>query len=113
MTADTITLPRADYEAMLERLRDLEDSAIIAERRSDPTVPFEFVERLLDGENPVRVWREIRKLSQAALAEASNLSPSMLNEIEHGKRQPSLDRARDLARALGVDLDDLFGDYPT
>ena len=110
---DTITIPRADYDAMVERLEDLEDSVIHAERRDGPTVSFEAVERLLAGESPVRVWREERRMTQAALAEAANLSPSMLNEIEHGKRQPSLDRARGLARALDVDLDDLFGEYPS
>ena len=108
--AETITIPRADYEALLERLEDLEDAMIIAERRDDPTIAFGTVERLIAGENPVTVWREERGLKQRELAEASGVSPSMLNEIERGKRTPSLSTARAIARVLNVTLDDLFSD---
>ena len=107
---DTITLSRAEYEALLERLEDLEDIATIQARRDEPTVPFEVAERLLDGENPVKVWREERGLKQRELAAAADVSPSMLNEIEHGKRTPSMAGGRRIARALSVDLDDLFGE---
>jgi transcriptional regulator with XRE-family HTH domain len=82
----------------------------MAARRDDPTVAFETAKRLLDGESPVRVWREERGLSQRALAERAGVSPSMLNEIEHGRRTPSLTAARALAAALQVTLDDLFGE---
>lgn len=118
--AETVTLSRAEYEEMQARLHaydrlreaidDVEDLAIAAERQNDETIPFEMAERLLDGANPVTIWREYRGLSQRALAKTTSISPAMLNEIERGKRQPSLDNARALARALAVDLDDLFGE---
>ena len=113
MTDDTITLPRASYEALMMELRDLRDSALIAERRNDPTFPFEVVERLLDGDHPVTVFREHRGLTQAALAAAADISRQMLNEIEHGKKTPSIPVGLRIARALDVDLDDLFGEHPS
>jgi len=106
---ETVTIPRAEYEALLERIRDLEDTAVLAERRGDPTIAFETTERLLAGENPVVVWREERGLSRQALATAAGVSPSMLIEIEHGRQVPPLAVARALATALRVGLDDLFG----
>jgi transcriptional regulator with XRE-family HTH domain len=42
----------------------------------------------LDGESPVRVWREKRGITQRALAEAANVAVSYLSEIEGGGKQP-------------------------
>lgn len=107
---DTITLSRAEYDALLERLEDLEDAAILEGRRDDPTIDFETTKRLIADENPVKVWREERGLNQRQLAAEADVSPSMLNEIEHSKRTPSLAMARRLAAVLRVDLDTLFGE---
>lgn len=106
---ETVTIPRAEYEALLERIEVLEDTAVLTERRGDPTIAFETTERLLAGENPVAVWREERGLSRQALAAAAGVSPTMLDEIERGRQVPSLATARALAVALRVSLDDLFG----
>lgn len=106
---DTVTLTRAEYEALLERLEEAEDVAAYDRHRDGDTMPFEITARIVRGENPVTVWREHRGMSQMALADTAGISASMLNEVEHGKRQPSLDKARALAKALNADLDDLFG----
>ncbi|WP_018870275.1 MULTISPECIES: helix-turn-helix transcriptional regulator [unclassified Thioalkalivibrio] len=107
-TAEQITLDRGEYEALLARLEDAEDRAVIAERRNAPTLPLAAVERHLAGESLVTLWREERGLSQRALASAAGISPAMLNEIERKKKVPSIVTARALADALGVGLDDLF-----
>ena len=44
-----ILLPLKEYQALLE---DLEDLALIAERKDEPTVPFEVVKKKLE-----RKWR--------------------------------------------------------
>ena len=107
---ETDTITRAEYEALLERIEDLEDVVLLAERRDDPTIAFATAKRLLAGENPVTVWREERGLSQRELATAAGVSPSMLNEIEKGRQTPSLATARAIAATLRVSLDDLFGE---
>lgn len=108
--SDTITISRTDYDALLERIEDLEDALLFDRRRNDETIPFAITARIIEGANPVTVWREHRGLSQRALAERSGVSASMLNEIERGKRTPSMATARAIAAALDLGLDDLFGD---
>lgn len=84
------------------RLAKAEDALRGGER-----IPAAIVDRLADGESPVRVWREHRGLSLRALAERASLSPALLSEIENGKKEGSIKTLVSLARALDVDLDDL------
>lgn len=60
-----------------------------------------------EGENPVRAWREHRGLTQAQLAEPAGVGQSYVAMLEAGERKGSITRLRALARALGVELDDL------
>jgi DNA-binding XRE family transcriptional regulator len=90
----------AERDALALRLAVLEDAGV--ER-----VPAALAHRLMAGEIPVRVWREYRGLSLHALAEQAGISPSMLSEIENGKKEGSVRTLAALARALRVDLDDL------
>ncbi len=70
-------------------------------------VPGTVVSRLVDGESPLRVWREYRGLSQAALARAASTSRAQIVDIEAGRRTGSVRTLRRLADALGVGLDDV------
>ena len=72
-------------------------------------VPAAIVNAILDGENPVRVWRQHRGMSQVQLAEAADISQAYLAQIETRKREGTLGLYRSLADVLGVDLDDLVG----
>ena len=71
-------------------------------------VPFDFAVRIVEGEHPVRVWREYRGLKVGELAKAAGISQVYLLQIEGGKREGTLSTMRALARALRVDLDDLL-----
>jgi DNA-binding XRE family transcriptional regulator len=71
-------------------------------------IPAEFVYRLMDGENPIRVWRDFRGLASKELATAVGISPAYLSEIETGKKEGSVSVLKNIAKALRVDLDDLF-----
>jgi ribosome-binding protein aMBF1 (putative translation factor) len=110
---DTVLLRRADYEALLRRVEDATDAAQIraAEARvaagEDEYVPIELTRRLMGGEVPVRVWREHRGLSARALATRAGISTAYLSQIETGKKPGSFDAMAKLARALGVDMEDL------
>ena len=68
---DTVTLTRAEYEALIERIEDAEDNAFLdsveareraigREKARADYLPAELVRRLIDGEHPVRVWRAHR-----------------------------------------------------
>ncbi len=114
-TADSVTLRRADYEALLEAIEDAEDAAALREVEAKlaagetEEIPIEMAERLLEGASPVRVWREHRGLSQGELARRAGVGVSYLSEIETGRKPGSLDAMAKLARALGAAVDDLVG----
>lgn len=109
-----VVLPETDYVALVERLEDAEDIASAAAvleriaRGEEEWVPAHVVERLIDGENPITVWREHRGLTISALAEKAGLSQSYLSQIEAGKREGRVGVLVNLARALSVDLEDLL-----
>ena len=106
-------IPYDEYQALMERLEwleDLRDGKAFAEklaRGEEEVIPVEVVERLVDGESPVKVWREHRGLTQEDLGEQVGLSGSYLSQIESGKREGTVKVYAALARALGVDVDDL------
>ena len=105
-------IPYKDYirlvaEAeMLSDIRDY-DAALEAIAQGEETVPAEVVYALLDGENPVRVWREHRGLSLGQLAKAAGISKPYLSQIETGKRRGTIEVLAAIARGLDLDLDDL------
>jgi DNA-binding XRE family transcriptional regulator len=113
-TKDTVTLRRADYQTLLEAFEDAMD--IVALREAEAAVecgesellPIEMVERLVAGENPVRVWRSYRNMAAHELAKAAGLAPSYVSEIENGRKPGSFDAMARLARALGVTMEDLI-----
>ena len=106
-------IPYDEYRALMERLEwleDLRDSKTLAEklaRGEEEVIPVEVVERLVEGESPVKVWREHRGLTQEDLGDQVGLSGSYLSQIESGKREGTVKVYAALARALGVDVDDL------
>lgn len=108
-----VVLPEAEFLAMREALEDREDvEAVRAFERSlasgdEELIPGEFVDRILDGENKVRVWRSYRGLSARDLATATGLSAPYISEIESGKKDGSVSAMKKIAEALRVDLDDI------
>ena len=76
-------------------------------RGDEELVPEAFAKRLIAGESPVRVWRELRGLTQAALATWSGVNRVQIANIESGAKSGSVATLRKLADALGVGLDDL------
>ena len=111
---EMVVLARAEYDALVEMAEMLEDVAAYdeAKRRiaeaGDLRVPSEFVDRLIDGENPIRVWRDFRGMTSKDLATAIGISAGYLSEIETGKKEGSISVFRSIAKALRVDVDDLF-----
>ena len=70
-------------------------------------IPSEVTYALLDGANPVRVWREYRGLTPQQLAQTAGISVPYLSQIESGKRVGSTDVLAAIAKGLTRSLDDL------
>lgn len=66
-------------------------------------VPHEIVGRVVvDGENPIRAWREYLGLTQAEVAEKASITQAALSQMESsGKRLRKATREK-LAAALGI-----------
>ena len=111
-------LSYAEYKALRELADDADDAAALlrfARRYSKgdvETVPIAVVDRLLAGENPLRVWREYRGLTAAKIAAAVGITPAHVSKLESGKGEPSVSLLRKLAKVLAVQLDELAGGVP-
>ena len=111
---ETVTIPKAEYERLLALQEDFADiqAALAVEARiatgDEELIPANVVDRLLDGEPPLRVWREFRNLTQADLARSSGVNRVQIVDIEAGRNNGSVHTLRKLATALDVTVDDLI-----
>ncbi|MFN3717279.1 MAG: helix-turn-helix domain-containing protein [Rhizobium rhizophilum] len=111
---EMIVLSRKDYEAMIARIEDLEDSLAVAdfERKlaagEEELISAEYVNRMSEGESPIRVWRDVRGMTAKDLAAAAGISAAYLSEIETGKKDGSVATLKAIGDVLKIDLDDLY-----
>ena len=107
---ETVTIPRGEYERLMQASEDLAD--LIAYDRAmaseEGSIPAEFVKRMIDGESPVRVYRDLRGLTQVQLGELSGVNRVQIADIEAGRKAGSIDTVKKLAAALSVSVDDLI-----
>ena len=75
-----VTIPREEYDRLREAAEDLADlraydgtKAALAAGEEE-LVPAEYAKRLIAGESPLRVWRELRGLSQVKLGAVSEVT---------------------------------------
>jgi DNA-binding XRE family transcriptional regulator len=114
-TDDTVTLRRADYEALLEDRLDL---AAAADHRAAEArlgwdaaragyLTIDEAERVWSGTSRVQVWREKRGYGLRELAGMARMSPAHLSMLERGGRSASVEVLRRLATSLGTTIDAL------
>ena len=84
---------------------ELYDSAKSADEES---FPIDVVDRLLAGENAVKVYRVHRGITQKQLAQEVGINTVYLSQIETGRRTGSTQTLAKLAKSLNVDLGDLI-----
>lgn len=112
---EMVILSRIEYEKLIASAEMMQDVAAYDRFKKrlgageEELLPAEMVNRILDGENPVRVWREHRELSTKALAEAAGLASAYISQIETGKREGTIETMRKIAVALNITMDDLLG----
>jgi len=106
---EMITIPRAEYERLLAAAEDLADIAAYDRAKAEPgdAMPGRFFDRILAGENRLRVIREWRGLSGAELARLSGVNRVQISEIEAGRKRGSVVTVRRLADALGVGMEEV------
>lgn len=95
---------------MLQDVKEYDRVKAALEAGDEEVIPGDVVDAILDGENPIKVWREFRGLSQQALAARARVSVPYLSQLETGKRRGSLAVLSAIARALKVPLDILVSE---
>ena len=106
-------LPRKEYEALAAKAAEADEDAgtarLVARARKEaadaPLLPKIVVDRLANGENPVRVLREWQDITQMHLSFRTNISQGHISDIENGRRVGTPDALRRIADVLKVPLD--------
>jgi DNA-binding XRE family transcriptional regulator len=110
---DMVTIPREEYDRLRAAAQELDDLQAFDHVRAalasgtEELIPESFANRLLNGDSPLRVYRDLRGLTQAALADRAGVHRVTVAEIETGRKRGSVATLRALAGALEVALDDL------
>jgi len=112
---EMVTIPRAEYNRLRAAAEELADfqaydrAAAGLKSGDDELIPADYVNRLLNGENALLVYRDLRGLTQATLAKQAGVNRVTVAEIETGRKQGSVATLRALANSLGVSLDEITG----
>jgi len=87
-----------DYDLAMQRIESGEEELI----------PGEVVYAILDGENPIRIWREYRQMTQRQLASSVGISVPYLSQLESGKRSGTTRVLNLIAASLRVSFDEII-----
>ena len=113
-------LPRKEYERLVAKAEEADEdvgTARIVARAKEKIagggvlLPKDVVDRLANGENPVRVLREWREhaslggMTQMYLSFKTGLSQGYISDIETGRRTGTAAALKQIANALDVPLD--------
>ncbi|MGI3213388.1 helix-turn-helix transcriptional regulator [Roseovarius tibetensis] len=111
--SEMISITRDEYDRLRAAAEDLVDLQSYDNAKAtlaadeDELIPAQYVNRLLNGESALRVYRDLRGLTQAALAEQAGVNRVTVAEIETDRKKGSVATLRALADALEIALDDL------
>ena len=107
-------IPWREYERLAATGTDarLSDEALYDRARveDEESFPIDVADRLLVGENAVRVYRDHRGMTQKQLAEAAGINAVYLSQIERGRRTGSVRTLAAIATALSIEVDVLIRD---
>jgi predicted transcriptional regulator len=70
-----------------------------------PFVPKAVIDRIADGENPLRVLREWRDVTQLHLSSKTDIGQGYISGLENGRRKGTTAALKKIAKALNVPLD--------
>ena len=106
-------LPYEDYlhlieqAELLEDIKDFDSISAAIERGDEELIPAEVVNAILDGQNPIKIWREYRGLTQQQVADAIQISKPYLSQIETGKRTGTTNVLSAIAEVLNISLEQI------
>jgi Helix-turn-helix len=111
---ELVVLPRAEYEALLERAdreaEDADDVAIYDARKAElaaggVVLPPEVSAALLRGESRLKAIRTWRDATQVQLSVSTQIGQGYLSDLESGRRTGTPETIAKLAQALQVPVE--------
>ena len=109
---DIVTLPREEYDALVERNAELEDRLAAVDADDGVRVPHEVARAIIGGEKPAVAFRNHLGITLQELSERTGLAVGYLSEIERGVKPGSAAALALIAGAFGTTIDLLVGDAP-
>ena len=104
---DTVTLPRAQYDALLANKEALEDRVAALEADDGSRIPHEVAVAIMHGERPIVAFRAHLGVTVRELATRTGIAAGYLSEIERGRKPGSATALSCIAEALGTTIDTL------
>ena len=107
-------LPRKDYEALVAKAKEADEDTgtarLVARARKEiaagaPLIPIDVADRIANGENPIRVIREWRDITQLHLSFKTNIGQGYISDLENGRRKGTTAALKEIARVLNVPID--------
>ena len=107
-------LPRKDYEALAAKAQEADEDIgtvrLVARARKEivagaPLIPKEIVDRIIAGENALRVLREWRGKTQLDISYKTNIGQGYISDLESGRRKGTTAALKKIADELKVPLD--------
>ncbi len=107
-------LPRKDYEALAAKAREADEdigtARLVARARKEitagmPLIPKVVVDRIVGGENALRVLRRWRGKTQLYISHKTNIGQGYISDLESGRRRGTTAALKKIADALNVPLD--------
>ena len=107
-------LPRKEYEALAAKAaeadEDIASARLVARARKEiaagaPLISKKIVDRIANGENPLRVLREWRDMTQLELSFKADIGQGYISVLESGRRKGTTAALKRIAGTINVPLD--------
>lgn len=98
----------AEIIELKSRVEDLEDRlSLNTPYEEEELLDGDALKRIIEGESPVRVWRQYRGMTGQQLGDACGVTKSYISSIENGRKPGSLEFFKAASEALDTMIDDL------
>jgi ribosome-binding protein aMBF1 (putative translation factor) len=91
---------------MFQDIRDYDGAKRLIDA-GEELVPSEVTYAILDGANPIKVWREHRGMARSQLADLVSMTEKHLTELEQDELGLDDETLESIARALGLSIEDM------